>query len=123
MFMKAVRVAIDRHNTTSGKKTVVIASTAGRGGGNIDNVVHQCSWKFNRILAHEAHIQGFVVLDREEIERRLLFKSEHYIKTRSIKPLLHMELPAANIIATALLTLISCLRKNESIEASLSRNK
>jgi hypothetical protein len=114
MFMNAVRVAIDRHNTTSGKKIVVIASTAGRGGGNIDNVVHQCSWRFNRILAHEAHKQGFVVLDREEIERRLLFKSEHYIKTRSIKSLLHMEQPAANIIATALLTLISCLRKNES---------
>jgi hypothetical protein len=120
MFMKAVRVAIDRHNTTTGKKTVVIASTAGRGGnidhqgGNLDNVVHQCSWRFNRIMAHEAHKQGFVVFDREEIERRLLFKSEHYIKTRNMKPILHLDMPAPNIIATALLTLISCLRKNES---------
>ena len=58
--------------------------------------------------------QGFAVLEREEIERRLLFKGEHYIPTRNMKPNLHLESPAPNIIATALLTLISCLKKNES---------
>ena len=77
-------------------------------------LVNECSWRFNRILTHEAHKQGFAVLEREEIERRLLFKAEHYIPTRNMKPNLHLETPAPNIIATALLTLISCLKKNES---------
>ena len=31
-----------------------------------------------------------------------------------MKPNLHLENPSPNIIATALLTLISCLKKNES---------
>ena len=82
--------------------------------GNDEYLQDECIWRFNRILTHEAHKQGFAVLEREEIERRLLFKAEHYIPTRNMKPNLHLETPAPNIIATALLTLISCLKKNES---------
>ena len=33
-----------------------------------------CSWRFNRAVAKEAHRHGFNVLEREEIERRYLFK-------------------------------------------------
>ena len=76
--------------------------------------MNECQWRYNRILAHEAHKHGFVVLEREEIERRLLYKSEHYIPVRTMKPILHLENPSANIIATSLLVLISCLRKNET---------
>jgi hypothetical protein len=113
LLMTAVHGAIQRHKTIYGKQTMVIVSTGGRGEyGNVK--MSECSWRFNRILAHEAHKRGFVVLEREEIERRLLFRSEHYVTTRSIKPVLHLENPASNIIATSLLVLISCLRKNET---------
>ena len=113
ILMKAVKTAIERHTADSGVNTVVIVSTAGRVG-NPDPRFDQCSWRYNRILTHEAHKHGFVVLEREEIERRLLFKSEHYAATKTMKVALHLEAPAAQIIGTALLALISCLRKNET---------
>ena len=87
----------------------------GRGGAGAGSyLTADCIWRFNRMVAQEAHKQGFVVFEREEIERRLLFKSEHYDPTKVLKFALHLENPAPNIIATSLLTLISCLRKNES---------
>ena len=92
---------------------VFVSIVLGRAGGS-EYAIDQCSWRFNRMLAHEAHKQGFAVLEREEIERRLLFKAEHYVPTRNMKPNLHLENPSPNIVATALLTLISCLKKNES---------
>jgi hypothetical protein len=110
-LMKAVKNAIQRHPTVSGGETMVIVSTAGRSY-NREDEKDKCSWHYNRVLAHEAHKHGFVVLEREEIERRLLYKSEHYVEVRTMKPILHLENPAPNIIATTLLNLISCLRKN-----------
>ena len=79
-----------------------------------DFKIDRCSWIFNRVLAYEAHKAGFVVFEREEIERRLLFKSEHYGDYRTMHPKLHLESPAANIVATSLLTLITCLTKNNA---------
>ena len=35
-----------------------------------------CTWRFNRRMAIEAHKFGFAVFEREEVERRLLFKSD-----------------------------------------------
>ncbi len=61
------------------------------------------------MMALEAHRQGFSVLEREEIERRLLFKSENYEKTASMKNMLHLNNPAPQIVGTSLLGLISCL--------------
>jgi hypothetical protein len=122
-LMKAVKTAIERQDTMYGQKTIVIVSTAGRSSYTSDTRWDQCTWRYNRILAHEAHKHGFAVLEREEIERRLLFKSEHYFETRTTKPVLHLEAPSPQIVATSLLTLISCLRKNESsvmIEAKSS---
>jgi hypothetical protein len=112
-LMRSIKAAVERHPTESGVKTMVIISTSGRPS-NPDVRVDKCMWRFNRILVHEAHKHGFVVLEREEIERRLLFKSEHYFDTRNLKPQLHLENPSANIIGTSLLALISCLKKNES---------
>lgn len=113
LLMKAVKTAVDRHPTQSGLPTIVIVSTAGRAG-NPEPKINQCAWRYNRILAHEAHKHGFVVLEREEIERRLLFKSEHYPESSSIWPKLHLDPPSPQIIGTSLLALISCLRKNVS---------
>lgn len=83
--------------------------------GNPDPRIDACSWRFNRLLAKAAHTQGFVVLEREEIERRLQFKSEHNPVFKSMKPGLHLENPSPQIIATSLLSLISCLRRGGAL--------
>lgn len=106
-LMQAVRAAVDR----SKQPTTVIIQTAGRMGNSDDRGDH-CTWRFNRVAAHEAHLQGFVVYEREEIERRLLFKSEYYAGFRSIKPNLHIEAPSPQIVGTGLLALVACLRRN-----------
>jgi hypothetical protein len=112
-LMRNIKTAVERHPTDSGVNTMVIISTSGRPS-NPDVRVDKCTWRFNRMLVHEAHKHGFVVLEREEIERRLLFKSEHYQPTRTMKPQIHLENPSANIIGTSLLALISCLKNNVS---------
>jgi hypothetical protein len=111
-MMKAIRVAIDRIPAHLPRTTVII-QLPGRSGGS-DNRIDGCSRRFNRISAREAHLQGFTVFEREEIERRLLFKSEYYPDHRSIKPLLHLENPSPNIVGTSLLGLITCLARNGS---------
>ena len=73
-----------------------------------------CSRHFNRLAAYEAHRQGFPVFYREEIERRILYKSEYWEGVRYLKPLLHLENPGPNIIGTALLSLVGCLLRNGS---------
>lgn len=108
--MKAVRVAVDR-TPSSMPRTKVIVQLAGRGGGG-DPAQDHCSRTVNRVAAYEGHLQGFAVLEREELERRLLYKSEFYSGVSFIKPLLHLENPAANIIGTSLVALIACLRRN-----------
>jgi hypothetical protein len=117
-LMKAVKAAVERPTNSPYGHTLVIVSTAGRTG-NMDFKLDSCTWRFNRILAREAHAHGFVVLEREEIERRLQFKSEHFAEARTIKPTLHLENPSANIIGTSLLSLISCLRKNSTTTSTL----
>jgi hypothetical protein len=111
-MMNAIRKAIDRTPETSGKTTVII-QLPGRAGGTV-HTVDSCSRRFNRIAAKEAHLHGFVVFEREEIERRLLFKSEYLADHRSIKPLLHLENPAPNVVGTSLLGMITCLARNGS---------
>jgi hypothetical protein len=125
-LMRAIRTAVDR-NKASGSSTdtgtevpsptllptTVVIQLAGRVG-NSDPVPDRCSRTFNRLAAYEAHLQGFLVLEREEIERRLLFKSEYYEEVKFTKNNLHLENPAPNIIGTSLLTMISCLQRNGS---------
>ena len=42
----------------------------------------------------------------------MLYKSEYHERFKFIKPQLHIENPMANIVGTALLTLVSCLERN-----------
>lgn len=91
----------------------MIVQLAGRSG-NPDPASVHCSRTFNRVAAYEAHLQGFPVLEREEIERRLLFKSEYLEEVSYIKPVLHLDNPAPNIVGTALLSMVACLERNGS---------
>ena len=110
-LMKAIRNAVDRQLTSDGIPTMVIVSTAGRTG--YPDVVHdRCTWRYNRILVHEAHKQGFFVLEREEIERRLVYKTEYSAHNPPMWYELHLPAPSAHIVGTSLLALISCLKKN-----------
>ena len=111
-LMKAVRTAIDRTPSTL-PRTRVIVQLAGRAG-NSDPMGDHCSRTVNRVAAYEGHLQGFAVLEREEIERRLLYKSEFFSEVSYIKTLLHLENPSANIVGTSLLALIACLERNGS---------
>jgi hypothetical protein len=109
-LMKHVREAVDR-TPASMPRTKVIVQLAGRGGGS-HSAMDKCSRTINRVSAYEAHLQGFAVLEREEIERRLLYKSEFFEGVSFIKSILHLENPAANIVGTSLLALIACLQRN-----------
>jgi hypothetical protein len=113
-LMKAVRTAVDR-TPAHMPRTTVIVELAGRFGGT-DPVVDRCSRTMNRVAAYEGHLQGFAVYEREEVERRLLFKSEHLqdVGAAYIKPKMHLDSPAANIAGTALIALIGCLKRNGS---------
>lgn len=110
VMMEAIRTAIDR-TPPELPRTVVIIQLAGRAG-NSDPRGDRCSRQFNRALAYHAHRFGFVAFDREEIERRLLFKSEYFFNYRTMKPSLHLENPGPNIVGTSLLGLIGCLQRN-----------
>lgn len=113
-MMKAIRTAIDRTPKHLPRTTVII-QTSGRIG-NTDKRADECIWRFNRIAAFEAHLQGFIVLEREELERRLLYKSEHN-DHKIIKSQLHLENPSPNIVGTALLVLLACLQRNGNPDA------
>ena len=112
LYMAAVRKAVDRRRGV-GHHTTVIMVTSGRLGGP-DHESDLCIRRFNRVAARAAHDQGFAVLEREEIERRLMFKSEYYDKVASMKLKLHLDNPAPQIVATSLLGLISCLAQNRT---------
>ena len=119
-LMKGVREAVDRPRAPSpeggiaaasnNSKTLVIFTTAGRIG-NPSPELDRCTWTFNRVLVHEAHLHGFVVLEREEIERRLLFKSDFNPRLKLIKNGLHLAAPSPQIIATSLAALVGCMRR------------
>lgn len=118
--MGAIRDAIERPlpdgtPIPKDQQTKVIIATSGRIG-NPDLNLDNCIWKFNRQLTMEAHAAGFPVFDREEIERRLLRKSDAFLGRHSggtIKPNMHLPAPGPQIVATALLAMISCLRRDD----------
>ena len=111
-LMKAVRSAIDRP-TNASTPTLVVISTSGAVG--LLNKAEQykadginnCILRFNRIVAEAAHAHGFAVLERGEIERRLLYKSIQFRGPFEIET--HLAQPAQNIIATCLLSMFNCL--------------
>ncbi|KAJ1431794.1 hypothetical protein B484DRAFT_39500 [Ochromonadaceae sp. CCMP2298] len=110
VLMGAIRKAVDRPSPT---RTTVIIQLAGRMGGAATEP-DECTRQFNRVAAFEAHRAGFAVLEREEIERRLLYKSEYWDGVSLIKSILHLENPASNIVGTSLLSLVGCLERNGS---------
>eukprot|EP01035_Chromulina_nebulosa_P019649 gene19649-25563_t len=76
--------------------------------------IEECIVTMNRITSDLAHDFGFAVLDRGEIERRLMYKSIHS-KRPFLTPDTHLSPPAQNIIATCLLKLIDCLNSTKTL--------
>eukprot|EP00981_Chlorochromonas_danica_P007844 scaffold1884_cov343-Ochromonas_danica.AAC.61 len=116
-LMEAVQRALDRLPEDV-PRTTVIFQLPGRAG-NSDPWGDSCSRIFNRLLSYQSHQFGFAVFEREEIERRLLTRSEFYIDHRTIKNSLHLDNPGPNIVGTSLLGLISCLARNGSLDRPL----
>jgi len=113
-LMKAVRVAVDRPTNGTAPTTVIVLTSGAVGMQNKGDSINNCILKYNRIAAAAAHAQGFAVLERGEIERRLLFKS-----IQSKGPFefdTHLTQPAQNIIATCLLSLMTCLTTTPDIK-------
>lgn len=78
-----------------------------------DSRSEQCTWHMNRVIAYSAHKHGFGVLEREEIEYRLLFKSEHSPHPMlKVKPTL--EIFAPQLIAASTLAMLACIQANTS---------
>eukprot|EP00597_Dinobryon_sp_UTEXLB2267_P000089 CAMPEP_0170057304 /NCGR_PEP_ID=MMETSP0019_2-20121128/361_1 /TAXON_ID=98059 /ORGANISM="Dinobryon sp., Strain UTEXLB2267" /LENGTH=389 /DNA_ID=CAMNT_0010261979 /DNA_START=205 /DNA_END=1374 /DNA_ORIENTATION=- len=92
---------------------VVIVTSGSTGMGDNATTIDNCILRFNRVASIAAHQFGFAVLERGEIERRLMFKSLF-----SPQPILtvdmHLPQPAQNIIATCLLHLFTCLNRTVS---------
>jgi hypothetical protein len=110
-LMQNVRNAIDISNTITGgngTRTVVILTSGVTYAENASQI-DECIMRFNRVVETEAHKYGFAVLERGEIERRLLFKSL-YSKKPYLTPVMHLPQPAQNLIATCLLSMFSCLQ-------------
>ena len=72
LLMNAINIAIHRYPNPN--KTMVIIQTAGRVG-NKDPIQDQCTWEFNRVAAYEAHIHGFAVFDRGNMNKSILILS------------------------------------------------
>ena len=105
-LMKAVRTAVERPTNASASTMVIVVTSGSVGMAKGDNI-NNCILRFNRLAAAAAHAQGFAVLERGEIERRLLFKS---IGTKGpFEHETHLTQPAQNIIATTLLSMMTCL--------------
>eukprot|EP00428_Durinskia_dybowskii_P070363 CAMPEP_0170414504 /NCGR_PEP_ID=MMETSP0117_2-20130122/32102_1 /TAXON_ID=400756 /ORGANISM="Durinskia baltica, Strain CSIRO CS-38" /LENGTH=176 /DNA_ID=CAMNT_0010672395 /DNA_START=159 /DNA_END=689 /DNA_ORIENTATION=- len=147
-LMKAIRLAIDRDvklapdnkqaatgaagaaeeaaATAKQTRVRVIVLTSGSTGMEVGGVsIDTCIQRFNRASTIAAHKYGFAVLDRGEIEHRLMAKS-----TLSPQPILnsdmHLPQPGQNLIATTLLHLMTCLDKNASnykIDAEVLENR
>lgn len=120
-LMDALKAVVARpgplHSGAPGNTTVIISTAPRSAVGHTKS--EYCTWKLNRIIARAAHHRGFIVLEREEIEHRLSFKleaSEDLIASGAMEP---AEPPAAQVVSTALLSMMQCLAKNESPPASL----
>lgn len=119
-LMENVRKAIDTPPkdyagslTSDGRRkvTVIVVTSGASGLGSNGTSIDDCILKFNRRTERAAHRQGFAVLERGEIERRLMYKSLRSDSPPIVEEM-HLPQPAQNIIATCLLRLLTCL--NES---------
>jgi hypothetical protein len=91
------------------KTTFVIIMTSGNMNlGETWGDADACVTTFNRLAAEAAWAYGFAVLDRGEIERRLMAKSL-YSKNPVLPEDMHLVQPAQNLVATSLLQLYNCI--------------
>ena len=88
--------------------TVVIVTSGGVGMFEKGSSIDECILRFNRATVEAAHAHGFAVLERGEIEHRLMFKS-YYSAKPFLKNEMHLPQPAQNLVATTLLNLMTCL--------------
>lgn len=70
-----------------------------------------CTWRLNRMIAYEAHVKGFIALEREEIEMRLLFRSERSPEPMKAGKAL-LAFPGSQIVAASFVSLLNCLKEN-----------
>ena len=107
-LMKSIRSAIDRPGLNRTKSVIIV--TSGASGFINSQLINNCIVRVNRATTEEAHKYGFAVLDRGEIERRLMHKS-----LGSANPLVkidtHLGQPAQSIVATCLLKILTCLER------------
>jgi hypothetical protein len=114
-LMSHIRKALDKKNLVSNSgdsvrnpTTVVVLTSGSSGLGEHGLKTDFCIQKLNRATMDAAHAYGFAVLDRGEIERRLMYKSNS--AGHPVIPVeMHLIQPAQNIVATLLMHLYSCL--------------
>ncbi|RYY87388.1 hypothetical protein EON63_04060 [archaeon] len=120
-LMAAMRSALDHDPPIAGASrnhtTIIFLTSGSIGMEEVGDETDKCILKMNRVTAEAARAYGFAVLDRGEIERRLVFKS--FLSNHKHIPIeTHLAQPAQNIVATSLLHLYDCL---EDAKASRSR--
>jgi hypothetical protein len=118
-LMKAIRLATSRIQKPGSQgnqtdPTLVVIITSGSTGSDNGAKMDDCILQINRATAIAAHAYGFPVLERGEIERRLMYKS---IKSNDpyLPVEMHLTQPAQNIIATTLLKMLTCLDEDKDI--------
>ena len=110
ILMRSIRRAVERVEYKNGRflsPATVIIMTSGRKLSAGDD----CILTLNRLIVAAAHEQGFYVLEREEIERRAIHKSEYVNSSFEVPPVAvdyHFPTPIPEIISTAVLKIISC---------------
>jgi hypothetical protein len=125
VLMRRVRSVVDGESQatpiageSTGRTTVIVVTAGSVGGimhGTRDAVtIDACVQRFNRVVEKAAHEVGFAVLERGEIEHRLMYKSQ-FATSPTLKNEMHLPQPAQNLVSTCLLSLVSCLEKETGV--------
>lgn len=105
-----LKMVVKTHRALHDANTTVIFSLPSRN--HLDNhASNVCTWNLNRIIAFAAHLRNIVVLEREELEHRLLFKSE-FSNPSFLKPQPDLDTPAPQMLTASLLSIYTCVLAN-----------
>lgn len=122
-LLRSVRRSVEESNRlTQGASTQqVVLVTSGATYMENGTEMDDCITRMNRAAERVAHSLGFAVLERGEIERRLMFKS---LQTDQplLAPNMHLSQPAQNIVSTSLLQLLHCLQSAGVHMGNLTEN-
>lgn len=123
-FMEVLRQAIDNPKVSFrvNPTTVVILATGSAGSRAQKYKTDQCVQMINEEIFQAAHAFGFAVLDRYEIERRLLRRSL-YSKHAYLIDEMHLFQPAQSLVSTSLLYLYTCLNHYNISRGKLPEEK